>query len=108
MTDHDPNHSWKEAKFSTKCWYLTLFAHHVCLIPTQQRYLIIIFFLLQYLESCNSNNYRYVRKIRALKELQRLTDDLVATEASWHPRYAIRNRELKEKWMAQIAKLTKY
>lgn len=38
LTGSDPEHSWKDAKFTTKCWFLTLFAHHVGLIPAQQRY----------------------------------------------------------------------
>jgi len=30
----DNSHSWIEPNFPTICWFLTLQAHHVCLIPT--------------------------------------------------------------------------
>ncbi|CAG9112201.1 unnamed protein product [Plutella xylostella] len=36
----EPGHKWPEAKFQTVCWFLTLHAHHVALIPalhTHQR-----------------------------------------------------------------------
>ena len=29
---------WKEAKFPTECWYLTLYAHHLAILPCIRRY----------------------------------------------------------------------
>ena len=29
---------WKEPKFTTECWYLTLYAHHLAILPTIRRY----------------------------------------------------------------------
>lgn len=34
----DPGFEWKEAKFPTECWYLTLYAHHLGILPGIRRY----------------------------------------------------------------------
>ena len=30
--------NWKDPKFTTECWYLTLYAHHLSILPCIRRY----------------------------------------------------------------------
>ena len=32
------NFNWKDPKFPTECWHLTLFAHHLSILPCIRRY----------------------------------------------------------------------
>lgn len=78
---------WKEPKFSTQCWFLTLHAHNIALLPALQR---------------------YQRRLRSLRDLQKLVDEMQASEEQWKclP-LAQRNKELIKRWKHQIKKLTK-
>lgn len=38
LLDKDPANVWKEPKFQTQCWFLTLYAHHVALLPALQNH----------------------------------------------------------------------
>ncbi|XP_068617727.1 ubiquitin conjugation factor E4 B [Battus philenor] len=81
----DPNHKWPEAKFQTVCWFLTLHMHHVALIPALQT---------------------HQRRIRAFRDLQKVIEELMATEPQWRNNYtALRNRELLRRWRRQIKRL---
>ncbi|CAG2064968.1 unnamed protein product, partial [Timema podura] len=44
-------HKWREPKFPTQCWFLTLHLHHTSLLPACQK---------------------YQRRLRALRDLQKL------------------------------------
>lgn len=78
---------WKEPKFPTQCWFLTLHCHHLALIP-----------------AC----HKYKRRVRALRDLQKLIDEMQSTESQWKTLpFAGRNKELIKRWKQQIKKLTR-
>ncbi|XP_033150682.1 LOW QUALITY PROTEIN: ubiquitin conjugation factor E4 B [Drosophila busckii] len=73
--------------FQTHCWFLTLQAHHLGYLPAIQR---------------------YRQKVRAIKELQKLIDELDRTKPHWvNSRYAHRNNQFKERWEKQLRKLNR-
>ncbi|EDW03718.1 ubiquitin conjugation factor E4 B [Drosophila grimshawi] len=73
--------------FQTQCWFLTLQAHHLGYLPAIQR---------------------YRQKVRAIKELQKLIDELDRTKPHWvNSRYANRNNQFKERWEKQLRKLNR-
>ncbi|GLG94106.1 Ubiquitin conjugation factor E4 B [Gryllus bimaculatus] len=79
--------SWKEVKFPTHCWFLTLHCHHLALLPTCQK---------------------YQRRLRALRDLQKLVDEMQASEAQWRETaFAARNKELMKRWRQQMRKLSR-
>lgn len=78
---------WETPKFVTQCWFLTLHTHHLGIIPTIQR---------------------YSKRLRAIKELQRMVDDLKNTKAQWEQTpLARRNQQFIDRWSHQIKKLTR-
>lgn len=78
---------WKEAKFTTECWYLTLYAHHLAILPCIRR---------------------YQRRLRAIRELIKMVEELEKTEPTWrHIPTAGRNKQLLKKWKSQLKKLNK-
>ncbi|XP_030383559.1 ubiquitin conjugation factor E4 B [Scaptodrosophila lebanonensis] len=75
------------ANFHTQCWFLTLQAHHLGYLPAIQR---------------------HRQKVRAIKELQKLIDELDRTKPHWvNTRYASRNTQFKERWEKQLRKLNR-
>ena len=83
----DEQEKGKEPNFPTECWWLTLYAHHVGVLPIIRR---------------------YQRRLRALREYQKMVDDLEKTEPAWknHPS-AHHNRSMIKKWKQQIKKQSK-
>uniref|UniRef100_A0A2M4B9X5 Ubiquitin conjugation factor E4 B n=2 Tax=Anopheles marajoara TaxID=58244 RepID=A0A2M4B9X5_9DIPT len=78
---------WESPKFVTHCWFLTLHAHHLGIIPAIQR---------------------YNKLLRATKELQRMVDELNATKAQWeNTPLARRNKQVRDRCVTQINKLAK-
>ncbi|XP_012285979.1 ubiquitin conjugation factor E4 B [Orussus abietinus] len=78
---------WTEAKFPTQCWFLTLHCHHVALLPAL---------------------HKYQRKLRALRDLQKMLDELQATESQWKDApFASQNKELLRRWKQQLKRLGK-
>lgn len=78
---------WEEPKFVSHCWFFTLHAHHLGIIPAISR---------------------YHKRLRAIKELQRMVDELNATRSRWeNTAVARRNRQARDKWASRIKKLTK-
>ncbi|XP_046673336.1 ubiquitin conjugation factor E4 B isoform X1 [Homalodisca vitripennis] len=78
---------WKEPKFPTQCWFLTLHCHHLALMPTLQK---------------------YQRRLRALRDLQKLVEEMQSSESHWKSLpFASRNKELIKRWKQQIKKLTR-
>lgn len=66
----------------SQCWFFTLQAHHVGIMPAIQR---------------------YHKRLRAIKELQRMVDELNATKATWRSQ----ERQMRDRWVNQIKKLAK-
>ena len=81
-------YNWKEPKFPTECWFLTLQAHHIAMLPCIRR---------------------YQRRLRHLKELEKMISELERTESQWklRPGMAERNKLLLKKWKSQAKKLNK-
>jgi len=77
----------KEVNFPTECWFLTLFAHHICIQPILRR---------------------YQRRLRHLRELQSRVDELEKHEPAWknHP-IAARNKKMIKVLRKQIKKQSK-
>lgn len=76
-----------DPKFPTECFFLTLHCHHLSVIPAMRR---------------------YVRRIRATRDLQRFAEETQASEPLWaRLPTAERNRQLIRKWKAQAKKLGK-
>lgn len=83
----EETHRWTETKFPTKCWFLTLHCHHIALVPALQK---------------------YQRKLRALRELQKMLDELQATESQWKDTpFAEHNKGLIKQWKQQLKRLIK-
>lgn len=78
---------WEDPKFVSHCWFFTLHAHHLGIIPAISR---------------------YHKRLRAIKELQRMVDELNATRSRWeNTPVARRNKQARDKWASRIKKLTK-
>jgi hypothetical protein len=78
---------WSDPKFSSHCWFFTLQSHHLGILPAISR---------------------YHKRLRAIKELQRMVDELNATESRWENTHvARRNRNARDKWVTRIKKLIK-
>lgn len=83
----EKTHKWSEAKFPTQCWFLTLHCHHIALLPALQK---------------------YQRKLRALRDLQKMLDELQATEPQWKDTpFAEHNKDLIKQWKQQLKRLVK-
>lgn len=78
---------WEDPKFVSHCWFFTLHAHHLGIIPSISR---------------------YHKRLRAIKELQRMVDELNASlSRSDNSPQSRRNRQARDKWASRIKKLTK-
>lgn len=79
---------WEISNFQTHCWFLTLQAHHIAIMPAIQR---------------------YGKHMRAIKELNRMISELNKTRPQWeNTMAAVRNNQLFMRWTHQIKKLTRY
>ena len=77
----------KESNFPTECWWLTLYAHHVGVLPIIRR---------------------YQRRLRALRELQKMVEELEKSEPAWkNHSSAHQNRQMIKKWKQQIKRQSK-
>ncbi|XP_029663041.1 ubiquitin conjugation factor E4 B-like [Formica exsecta] len=84
----DSTHKWTEPKFQTQCWFLTLHCHHIALLPALQ-------------------NYR--RKLYASENLQKMLDELQATESQWKDGpLAEHNKDLIKQWKRQLEQLVAF
>ncbi|KAG7198729.1 hypothetical protein KM043_001720 [Ampulex compressa] len=87
LKDLSTTQKWTEAKFPTQCWFLTLHCHHIALLPALQK---------------------YQRKLRALRDLQKMLNELQATELQWKDApFADHNKELIKRWKQQLKRLSK-
>ncbi|XP_045338050.1 ubiquitin conjugation factor E4 B isoform X2 [Leopardus geoffroyi] len=79
---------FSEPKFPTECFFLTLHAHHLSILP-----------------SCR----RYIRRLRAIRELNRTVEDLKNNESQWKDSpLATRHREMLKRCKTQLKKLVRY
>ncbi|KAI4456816.1 ubiquitination factor e4 [Holotrichia oblita] len=87
LNELSKTHAWAEPKFPTQCWFLTLHCHHLSLLPAIQK---------------------YQRRLRIIRELQKLLDETVAAEPQWRSTpLATRNKHLIKRWKHQLKKLNK-
>lgn len=84
---NDPRIKWSPANFQTHCWFLTLHAHHLAIMPAIQR---------------------YGKQLRAIKEINRMISELTKTRAQWeNTPAAARNNEVFNRWKQQIKNLNR-
>uniref|UniRef100_A0AAQ4PRU4 Ubiquitin conjugation factor E4 B n=1 Tax=Gasterosteus aculeatus aculeatus TaxID=481459 RepID=A0AAQ4PRU4_GASAC len=82
----DPN-KFSEPKFPTECFFLTLHAHHLSILP-----------------GCR----RYIRRLRAIRELNRTVEELKNSESQWKDSpLASRHREMLKRCKTQLKKLVR-
>ena len=83
----DPNHKWLDPKFATDCFFLCIHCHHLSVIPMARK---------------------YQRLIRAIRELQRVVEELERSEPQWRGQREERpNRMLLERWRSQVSRMQK-
>ncbi|CAG2164009.1 unnamed protein product [Oppiella nova] len=78
-------HNWSDVQFNSHCFFLTLHCHHISVIPCQRK---------------------YIRRIRAIRDLSRYAQELTASTSQLPvlpPNHANRIRRVKE----QVTKLEK-
>lgn len=82
------NPPWQDPKFPTECFYLTVHCHRL---------------------SIHASVRKYQRRLRAIRDLTRLVEEMEAAEIHWGhiPQVASRNRELVKKWKSQSQRLQK-
>lgn len=87
LADLRKEKQFEAPKFVTQCWFLTLHAQHLGIISSIQR---------------------YSKRLRAIKELQRMVDELKSTKAQWeNGPSARRNQQFCDRWSGQIKKLSR-
>jgi len=81
----DPNHKWLDPKFATECFFLCIHCHHLSAIPMTRK---------------------YQRLVRAVRELQRVVDEMEKAEPQWRGQAdEPRNRQLLQRWRSQITRM---
>uniref|UniRef100_A0A8C5NH33 Ubiquitin conjugation factor E4 B n=1 Tax=Gouania willdenowi TaxID=441366 RepID=A0A8C5NH33_GOUWI len=84
---HEDPAKFSEPKFPTECFFLTLHAHHLSILP-----------------GCR----RYIRRLRAIRELNRTVEELKNSESQWKDSpLATRHREMLKRCKAQLKKLVR-
>ncbi|KAK3547102.1 hypothetical protein QTP86_011769 [Hemibagrus guttatus] len=82
----DPS-KFSEPKFPTECFFLTLHAHHLSILP-----------------GCR----RYIRRLRAIRDLNRTVEELKNSEGQWKDSpLATRHREMLKRCKTQLKKLVR-
>ncbi|XP_017342388.1 ubiquitin conjugation factor E4 B isoform X2 [Ictalurus punctatus] len=78
---------FSEPKFPTECFFLTLHAHHLSILP-----------------GCR----RYIRRLRAIRDLNRTVEELKNSESQWKDSpLATRHREMLKRCKTQLKKLVR-
>ncbi|KAG9353174.1 hypothetical protein JZ751_017750 [Albula glossodonta] len=84
---HEDPSKFSEPKFPTECFFLTLHAHHLSILP-----------------GCR----RYIRRLRAIRELNRTVEELKNSESQWKDSpLAPRHREMLKRCKTQLKKLVR-
>lgn len=82
----DPS-KFSEPKFPTECFFLTLQAHHLSILPCCRR---------------------YIRRLRAIRDLNRTVEELKNSENQWKDSpLASRHREMLKRCKTQLKKLVR-
>ena len=81
-TESETHPPWQDPKFPTECFYLTVHCHRLSILASVRK---------------------YQRRLRAIRDLTRLVEEMEAAEIHWGhiPTVASRNRELVKKWKSQ-------
>lgn len=83
----DPEFNNVAPNFQTQCWFLTLHAHHLAIMPAIQR---------------------YNKRLRAIKEIRRLVEELENSKSQWENNpLGARSRQLYDRFTQQLKKLNK-
>ncbi|XP_051961212.1 ubiquitin conjugation factor E4 B isoform X1 [Xyrauchen texanus] len=78
---------FSEPKFPTECFFLTLHAHHLSILPCCRR---------------------YIRRLRAIRDLNRTVEELKNSENQWKDSpLASRHREMLKRCKTQLKKLVR-
>jgi len=81
----DPSHKWLDPKFATDCFFLCIHCHHLSVIPLARK---------------------YQRLVRAIRELQRVVEEMERSESQWRgQREEVQNRLLLERWRSQVSRM---
>ncbi|XP_039611579.1 ubiquitin conjugation factor E4 B isoform X2 [Polypterus senegalus] len=84
---HEDPLKFTEPKFPTECFFLTLHTHHLSILP-----------------GCR----RYIRRLRAIRDLNRTVEDLKNSENQWKDSpLATRHREMLKRCKTQLKKLVR-
>ncbi|XP_042265338.1 ubiquitin conjugation factor E4 B isoform X4 [Thunnus albacares] len=84
---HEDPAKFSEPKFPTECFFLTLHTHHLSILP-----------------GCR----RYIRRLRAIRELNRTVEELKNSESQWKDSpLASRHREMLKRCKTQLKKLVR-
>ncbi|KAJ8016600.1 hypothetical protein DPEC_G00008920 [Dallia pectoralis] len=84
---HVDSSKLSEPKFPTECFFLTLHTHHLSILP-----------------GCR----RYIRRLRAIRELNRTVEELKNSENQWKDSpLASRHREMLKRCKTQLKKLVR-
>ena len=85
----DPSFTWEEPKFSSECYFLTLHCHHLSILPIIRR---------------------YSRRMRGIRELMRMCDEMERAEPQWRhvPGLQHRNSQLLKRWKSQVQVGTRF
>uniref|UniRef100_A0A8C8E3L5 Ubiquitin conjugation factor E4 B n=1 Tax=Oryzias sinensis TaxID=183150 RepID=A0A8C8E3L5_9TELE len=84
---HEDPIKFPDPKFPTECFFLTLHAHHLSILPCCRR---------------------YIRRLRAIRELNRTVEELKNSESQWKDSpLANRHREMLKRCKAQLKKLVR-
>ncbi|NP_001167175.1 ubiquitin conjugation factor E4 B [Salmo salar] len=84
---HDDPSKFYNPKFPTECFFLTLHTHHLSILP-----------------GCR----RYIRRLRAIRELNRTVEELKNSESQWKDSpLASRHREMLKRCKTQLKKLVR-
>ncbi|XP_045063053.1 ubiquitin conjugation factor E4 B isoform X3 [Coregonus clupeaformis] len=84
---YDDPSKFSEPKFPTECFFLTLHTHHLSILP-----------------GCR----RYIRRLRAIRELNRTVEELKNSESQWKDSpLASRHREMLKRCKTQLKKLVR-
>ncbi|TRY82499.1 hypothetical protein DNTS_013817 [Danionella cerebrum] len=84
---HEDPTQFSEPKFPTECFFLTLHAHHLSILPCCRR---------------------YIRRLRAIRDLNRTVEDLKNSENQWKDSpLAASHREMLKRCKAQLKKLVR-
>ncbi|XP_051734968.1 ubiquitin conjugation factor E4 B isoform X2 [Ctenopharyngodon idella] len=84
---HEDPTKFSEPKFPTECFFLTLHAHHLSILPCCRR---------------------YIRRLRAIRDLNRTVEELKNSENQWKESpLANRHREMLKRCKTQLKKLVR-